>query len=375
MALALGQILAGVPMGWNDAENSRMKRLLEQGEFDTAQRQAPLRDDLLRAQAQHLRMAGQLRFQERSQENAANMAYWKALNAPGGQAPSLMPPPMGNALQPPTQTVQANPVAGFQGQTPFVGASMPQGTQPQPFQGLSQTMGGQPGPIQGAQPMPQAPPDNPFQMAIQQRQQALERIRSTPLTPDIARAGIQIDQEIRQLQQAEMVQKLKLDEELRRQQNTSSLIQAREGSAERGERRLDQSRELGERRLGMQERALEETAARGDVNARLRAANEEIKVRTSNYLYRLKPEEREDIANKYRIAPQDLVEQTQKQTTKNPFESMKPADRSKLVAAVDATIASKGSKALEGNGFVMDFAGKRYRVYKSEDGETHIDLE
>lgn len=379
-------ILAGVPTGWNEGENSRMKRLLEQQDFDTNLRQAPLRDDLLRAQAQHLRMAGSQRLQERAQENAANMAYWNALNAPGGQAPSLNPPPIGGGAppMPQPQTVQPSSAIGAPGQIPFMMATLP--PQAPPMSGMAppaavpQGMGQQPGPIQGAVPMPQAVPDNPFQQAIQQRQQALQQLRLVPPTPASVRAGIQLDQELRQLQQTEVLQRIKLDEELRRQQNTSSLIQSRQAAGERGERRLDETERSHQAAEGLRERSIQATSDRASERDRLRAAELEIKNLTTNFNIKLKPDQEEAIFRKYGVSAQDLKgkAQDQAQVRTNPFADDKEGFL-KFKQAVNTKIHSMTGGSINEPGdikpFTMDVNGKKYRVYKGDDGKAHFDPE
>lgn len=281
--MSLGMILAGVPTGWNEGENARMKRLLEQQDFDTSQRQAPLRDDLLRAQAQHLRMAGAQAGQRRADENATNLLYWKALNAQGGVAPSLQPGPMGGApqppqqpqmpMQPPQQASQMTPVPpGVMGQTPFMAAAMPQSTQSQPLQGMGAGMGmaqPQPGPMGNAPQPPQPPAQDPFDQAIQQRQQALQQLRSIPPTPQIAAAGMKLDDELRQLQQAKVLQQIKLDAELRHQQSLSETVRRHGTLEDQGNRRLDISessqdlrRELATEKQSFEERKLDVTTRR-----------------------------------------------------------------------------------------------------------------
>lgn len=374
MSLALGQILAGVPMGWNEAENALAKRRLEQQQYDTVMRQAPLQDDLLRAQAQHLRLAGTQAAQKRAEENAANMAYWRALTSPGGTAPSLPASPLGNAPQlPQAQQVQANPVAGFQGQTPFVGASMPQQSHAQPLQGLAPG-GPQPGPIFGSFDAPQAPGQNPIQAAIQQRQQALQAIRSMPPTQANVLAGIRLDQEVRDLQQAEVMQRLKLDEELRRQQATSDLIRHRGVSESQGGQRLQEtqrSHQEGERLRGEATQSREDQAI-----TRFRVSQAENEIRSLSNQGLLRREDLPAIAQKWGVSPEQLAQpqaQNKDQSqVKNPFESTSLEDQNLFKAAVKTQVAAKG---LTEQGFVMDFKGRRFRIYKGADGETHYDLE
>jgi hypothetical protein len=135
--MKLGPILGSIPGGYSDEATKQKKRALEQQEYDTNQRQAPLRDDLLRAQAQHLRQSGSqvaARLAMEQQDRAANQSaindLVKFLAASGQGSPTPQPP-------------------GFQGQVPYApGSSTPpvapgsQGQVPQQVTTTPQTFGG-----------------------------------------------------------------------------------------------------------------------------------------------------------------------------------------------------------------------------------------
>jgi hypothetical protein len=164
-----GGMAAAIPGGYLEAQKQQqqmademMRRKLMQQQFATTQRQAPLQDQLLRAQIQHMGRPD-INAQRFAQENQAAQYGLGFMGTPGAQP--MPQPPQGGVPQ------------AFQGAQPMPGVSagqpqgMPQGQpgmQPNPF---AQAPQGQPqGQPQG---MPQGQPQGQPQGMPQGQPQAM----------------------------------------------------------------------------------------------------------------------------------------------------------------------------------------------------------
>lgn len=401
--MTFAMVAGGVPGGYLQEENDRVKRMLAQQEFDTNQRQAGLRDDLLRAQAQHLRMAGSQSAQRLADERNAQLLYYKMLMQP--QGPGAMPGPMGNAPQPPqiqppqmppAQSIQANPVAGFNGQTPFMGASMPQGASPSPFSGMMPPMGAglpqgspapmgmpqggsqqpQPGPMGGAPQMPQAPQAmDPYTQAYQAGLEQIKRdFAHVPPSPAAAQA---VQMRIQDLQRTITLQR---EGDVARRQD--AILQSRLRSQESLEDYREEQMRLAGRRVEETERShrSSEDIRRSQSDTReeqtilrFRVSQAENEIRSKANMGTLKPGEADSIAQKWGVSPDQLTRSSQPEQ-KNPFDI---GDRQTFKAGLDTQLKARGVTDPENpqdfKPFTFDFQGKKFNVYKGEDGKTHLD--
>ena len=216
-----GGMLAAIPQGYAQGQQQQeqlagelMRRKLLAQQYDTNLRQAPLQDQFLKAQIQHMQRPdiGQQKF---AQDNAANV-YGMGLPLPGATAMPQAP-----------QGAQPQPFQAAQPMFPQGGAapagSMPQapqgaqpGMQPNPFVQAPQMPQGQPPAMyqpaapaavqpQGAAPTPQAMPTaDPIaqeqQQFMQQLQQRAQQVAAMPQGPQKFAAAQAIMQQQQQAQ-------------------------------------------------------------------------------------------------------------------------------------------------------------------------------
>jgi len=230
-----GGMAAAIPGGYLEAQKQQqqmademMRRKLMQQQFATTQRQAPLQDQLLRAQVQHMQRPD-INAQRFAQENQAAQYGLGFMGTPGAQP--MPQPPQGGVPQ------------AFQGAQPMPGVSagqpqgMPQGQpgmQPNPFaqapQGQPQ---GQPQGMPQGQPqgqpqgMPQGQPQATDPLAAQE-QQAMNALRQRvqqelPSIPPQQRAAyaMAVQQAQQQIQsQANEARKMAMEQLSQRKQQS-----------------------------------------------------------------------------------------------------------------------------------------------------------
>ena len=279
-----GGMAAAIPGGYLEAQKQQqqmademMRRKLMQQQFATTQRQAPLQDQLLRAQVQHMQRPD-INAQRFAQENQAAQYGLGFMGTPGAQP--MPQPPQGGVPQ------------AFQGAQPMPGVSagqpqgMPQGQpgmQPNPFaqapQGQPQ---GQPQGMPQGQPqgqpqgMPQGQPQATDPLAAQE-QQAMNALRQRvqqelPSIPPQQRAAyaMAVQQAQQQIQsQANEARKMAMEQlSQRKQQSLESwrglMLTQKQGAATAAEERSERSSLTSQRDTDM--RGLDQARASGMIS-------------------------------------------------------------------------------------------------------------
>jgi len=193
-------VLGSVPKGYSDSEDSRMKRLLEQQTYDTNTRQAPMQDQLLRAQIDHLRrtaaqsgLAQRLAQQQREAQIGGANSVIESLIAGGGTTPMPQAPQPQLPQNMGPNPVPTTPIPNPGGGVGAMGATLP----PAVAAGGSGTGGfpmlpppqGVPSsdPLGGGGAMPSATPQDP---RMDQLRQMLIKLQTNP-NPAQRAAGLQ----------------------------------------------------------------------------------------------------------------------------------------------------------------------------------------
>jgi len=376
-----GGMAAAIPGGYLEAQKQQqqmademMRRKLMQQQFATTQRQAPLQDQLLRAQIQHMQRPD-INAQRFAQENQAAQYGLGFMDIPGAQP--MPQPPQGGVPQAfqgaqPMPGVSAGPPQGMpQGQpgmqpNPFAQApqgqpqgqpqGMPQGQpqgQPQGMpQGMPQAMY-QPAAPAAMQPQgqPQGMPQVTDPLAAQE-QQAMNALRQRvhqelPSIPPQNRTAyaMEVQQVQQQIQlQANEARKMAMEQlNQRKQQSLESwrdqMLAQKQGAATAAEGRSERSSLTSQRDTDM--RGLDQARASGMISDEIYQAG------------------KSNIEQKYSaVAPKEAM--------KTPGATISDKVYNRLVDAAKTQFGEEADPAKVVGKTIQDTDGKQYKIVEHE---------
>lgn len=236
-------IAGAVPRAYSEEQTAeagrelqRQKALMQAAEMATMQRQAPLQDALLRAQIAHLQRPPQSQIEGGGNEALLRFLAQQGQTQPMPQPPSSVGPQAPMAFQDPSR-VQVTPQQGSVGATlpPMPPASlpgpMPTGGGQLPLMPLPQNLQQpQSGPLQGASPTPQQPQTQQPQGPLSPQQQYERILRYSQSIPDPMKRQAFIGQALMYVQQQQQEQQKAI--QIARQQQQAAETERHHGVME-----------------------------------------------------------------------------------------------------------------------------------------------
>jgi chromatin modification-related protein VID21 len=342
---------AAIPGGYLEAQKQQqqmademMRRKLMQQQFATTQRQAPLQDQLLRAQVQHMQRPD-INAQRFAQENQAAQYGLGFMGTPGAQP--MPQPPQGGVPQG-QPGMQPNPFAQApQGQPPAP-QGMPQGQPQAMYQPPAPAAMQPPGQPQG---MPQGQPQMTDPLAAQE-QQAMNALRQRvqqelPSIPPQQRAAyaMAVQQAQQQIQlQANEARKMAMEQlNQRKQQSLESwrdqMLTQKQGATTAAEGRSERSSLTSQRDTDM--KGLDQARASGMITDEVYQAG------------------KAQIEQKYSaVAP--------KEGMKTPGATISDKVYNRLVDAAKTQFGEEADPAKVVGKTIQDTDGKQYKIVEHE---------